>query len=439
MIIKHIDEIRKEVIAKLIALLKMFPDCRIVLIHDLYGRFKLILWPGEEQEKAFIGSVTEELKVHSPQVETDNMWISNTALPELDKKVYENAWEEGEPHIDEPRLRILERYRSHGGWIGPMAQPPWPRPSSPDPQQPPILVFYSFKGGVGRTTALAAFALQRARAGERVVVIDADLDAPGIGTLLSSDTQGNTAVWGVVDYLLEKEPQETNSMKIGFSDYYHACRRENLTGAGEIMVVPAGTINGDYPWKLARLDLEPYADKSKPHVFHRLIEDVRDYLKPGWILIDVRAGLAVPAGILIGGFAHLNVIFGTSSEQSWCGLRLIIERLGGRRVQAGLAQEDLILVQAMVPRNADLARNAEDIFSERALDVFTELYYAEYSSDESWGLEDTESSEAPHVPIPIHYDEQLTNFRQIDQVAESLIESPDYKRLTERILGFFQR
>lgn len=67
------------------------------------------------------------------------------------------------------------------------------------------------------------------------------------------------------------------------------------------------------------------------------------------------------------------------------------------------------------------------------------MYYAESSSDELWGVEDIGSSEAPHVPITIHNDEQLTNFRQIDQVAETLIESPDYKRLTERILGFFQR
>ena len=38
-------------------------------------------------------------------------------------------------------------------------------------------------GGVGRSTALAAFAIQRARLGERVAVVDLDLDAPGIGAL----------------------------------------------------------------------------------------------------------------------------------------------------------------------------------------------------------------------------------------------------------------
>jgi MinD-like ATPase involved in chromosome partitioning or flagellar assembly len=43
-----------------------------------------------------------------------------------------------------------------------------------------IVTFYSFKGGVGRTTALAACAWQLARAGKRVAIIDLDLEAPGI-------------------------------------------------------------------------------------------------------------------------------------------------------------------------------------------------------------------------------------------------------------------
>jgi MinD-like ATPase involved in chromosome partitioning or flagellar assembly len=99
---------------------------------------------------------------------------------------------------------------------------------------PPIVVFYSFKGGVGRTTSLASFAIQRARLGERVAVIDLDLDAPGVGTLLAADEKGTAAQWGVVDYLLERPVSE-----VDIRDYYHACRRQGVTGEGEILVIPA--------------------------------------------------------------------------------------------------------------------------------------------------------------------------------------------------------
>jgi hypothetical protein len=46
--------------------------------------------------------------------------------------------------------------------------------------------------------------------------------------------------------------------------------------------------------------MKPYADKTRKNIFYHLLEDVRKNLKPDWILIDVRAGLAVPAGILVG-------------------------------------------------------------------------------------------------------------------------------------------
>ncbi|MBE3038434.1 MAG: hypothetical protein IMZ62_06450, partial [Chloroflexi bacterium] len=101
------------------------------------------------------------------------------------------------------RLRVAERHRTHGAWLHDMTEPLWQRTGERG-KSPPILVFYSFKGGVGRSTALASFAIQRARVGDRVVVIDFDLDAPGVGVLLAADKSGMTASWGVIDYLLER-------------------------------------------------------------------------------------------------------------------------------------------------------------------------------------------------------------------------------------------
>jgi len=429
----HIDEIKKTVISELLSILGKFSTCRIALIHDLYGRFKLVVWPEKEQENRLVQLIKEKLADFSKLADTDSMWVSNKKASHLDKKVYDTVWNEGEPDVNEPRLRIVGRYRTHGGWVAPLLDPPWKKPGRQSSKEPPILTFYSFKGGVGRTTALAAFAVQRARAGERVAVIDADLDAPGIGSLLAADENGSTARWGVADYILEKKFDH-----IDFRDYYHACRRENVTGAGEILVIPAGRLDENYLWKLARLDIEPYANNPREHIFYRLLEDVRENLKPAWILIDVRAGLAVPAGVLAGGFAHLNVIFGTSSDQSWRGLKLIIERLGVQNIRAGRSQADLVLVQAMVPRDPDLAKKSREEFTERSRDEFTESYYAEISNDNMWGLEDIESSDAPHNPVSIQYDDRLTNYRQIDDIAQSLSTSKDYIILTERILKNFE-
>ena len=47
------------------------------------------------------------------------------------------------------------------------------------------LTDFSFKGGVGRTTALVATALTLARNGQRVAIVDLDLEAPGLSTMFS--------------------------------------------------------------------------------------------------------------------------------------------------------------------------------------------------------------------------------------------------------------
>jgi hypothetical protein len=431
---KHVDEARHSAVMLLLIVLSNAPrDCRMVLIEDLYGKLRLVLWPGSTSEQ-LIDELRKKLDDEAMGVWTNDVWIVRKNISDADRSVYENAWKEARPHPDESRLRILDRYRSRGAWLYPMSRPPWGKPRRAGTRQPPIVVFYSFKGGVGRSTALAAFAIHRAQEGERVAVIDSDLDAPGIGTLLAADEAGTTAQWGVADYLIERVLGP-----VDLSDYYHACRREKVTGRGEILVIPSGRVDSEYVGKLARLDFEPpRAEDKQKHPFFMLLDDVRNQLRPNWVLVDLRAGLAEAAGMVLGGFAHLHVLFGTSSEQSWSGLNLIIERLGAQRVRAGMQQGDCVMVQAMVPRAPELYRQATQRFADRARDEFAERYYAEPGVDSFWSIEDLESSDAPHVPTPIRYDEVLADFRNMDEVAGTILESPDYLNLTRRIFNRFR-
>lgn len=57
----------------------------------------------------------------------------------------------------------------------------------PLPQEVPVSVFHSFKGGVGRTLHCVATALELANRGQRVLLIDADLEAPGITWMWQSE------------------------------------------------------------------------------------------------------------------------------------------------------------------------------------------------------------------------------------------------------------
>jgi Mrp family chromosome partitioning ATPase len=48
-----------------------------------------------------------------------------------------------------------------------------------------LVTFYSYKGGVGRTMALANIAVLMAAWGKRVLVVDWDLEAPGVEHFLA--------------------------------------------------------------------------------------------------------------------------------------------------------------------------------------------------------------------------------------------------------------
>ena len=143
-------------------------------------------------------------------------------------------------------------------------------------------------------------------------------------------------------------------------DYCHLAN--NLSDRGQIFVFPAGRLDRDYLSMLARLDLEPVAHGDM-HPLLNMMEHIRQELSPDWLLLDCRAGLSEASGFALSGLANLTVLFGTTSAQSWEGLRLVVERLGGRRVDAGKPQAECLIVQAMTPENSETGRLAGFGFS----------------------------------------------------------------------------
>ena len=441
----HLDEARERALEILGRLLREngTSGTKAVLIDDLYGRLRVILWGGGKRAGQNLrDEISRQLEAECGQYWSGEIWLATgEKTSRADKALYDRAWDEGvQPPDFQERLRVLDRHRNRGAWFTQPGVPTWKaaRDKLELQKKPPVIVFYSFKGGLGRTTSLASFAIQRARSGERVVVIDADLAAPGVGSLLSAE-EGQTARWGTVDYLLER-----SLGNVELRDFYHPCRKQSLTGSGEILVIPAGRIDSAYLGKLARVDLEPNPDTGGPHPMALLLEDIRKELQPHWILFDARAGLADPAGMLLSGMAHLHVIFGTFSGQSWSGLRLVLERLGKDRIHARQArsQADCLVVQAMIPANTTVAEYMKNEFLERSRDELTDLYYQAdpepgKNREDVWYVSDAGSSDAPHVPIPISYEARLADYRSIDDIADFLVEASEFRHLASRITARF--
>jgi cellulose biosynthesis protein BcsQ len=419
----HFDEAKPAGLAAVKEWLRaMPPGVRALLILDLLGKLRLVLWDG---------GAGDSTALEANLAERCGPWWTGEVLraddlDQVTRDVYERAWGAARPAADEPRARVHDRHRSRTAWFTDV-DPPWLAPEG----APPIIAFYSFKGGLGRSTILASFAIQRAQAGERVCVLDLDLDSPGVGRLLAADAKGLTASWGVVDFLLEHAMGDAP-----LADYYHRCDR--VAGAGELVVFPAGSLDEGYADKLARVDLDemPGAGENR---FRALLQRVRDELAPRWILLDARTGVSELAGQVLAGIAHLHVLLGTTQEQSWQGLNLVLDRLGKKRILADRSQADVLLVQALVPPGeaGSLARRE---FLARAEHDFSERYYAEageaQDEDRFWDTGDMDSLDAPHVPVAVDYDARLASFGDIADVVNTLSAGP-YQTIAERIASRF--
>ena len=69
-----------------------------------------------------------------------------------------------------------------------------------------IVTFYSWKGGVGRTMALANVAVQLARLGSNVLLVDWDLEAPGLDHYFARSEAHD------IGYLSIREPTDRNGL-----------------------------------------------------------------------------------------------------------------------------------------------------------------------------------------------------------------------------------
>ena len=412
-------------------------DWRVLLVKDVLAKLRVVLWCPPDQWDRGRAEVDQKLR------EAATVFWSGSVLQgrtggHPDAGWQKKVWAQAVPHDEGDRLRVLERRLGKTGWFEAPDEPPWTAGGrgARGRKAPAIVLFYSFKGGAGRSTALAAAALQLAAAGERVAVVDADLDAPGVGSLLAG-RDGVGASSGVVDYLLERRiAGDEHALDVG--DYHHRHVTDSSASAGDVLVFPAGTFDHRYVEKLARIDYGAPPEGAR-HPFVSLLEQIREDLGPDWILVDARAGLGEVSGFLTGGLCHLHVVLGTLADASWRGLERILDRIGGDRVRGGRPQAECLIAAAMVPRSDQ--QQFDDLverFTDRAREVFSECYYADSSEIESpddfWTLDDLDSTEAPHVPVVLPYEERLATFRDLGEVAEPvLLGGEQYRQLAGRL------
>src|SRR5260370_13887406 len=190
-----------------------------------------------------------------------------------------------------------------------------------------IVTFYSFKGGVGRTMALVNVAAALARRGRHVLLVDFDLEAPGLHTYeLLQPVEPHA---GIVEYVTEyrRNYRRTGSVPNLAEFIYEAKAYEKMRrlDSGHLWVMPAGRCNRAYRAALANLDwLKLYKEEEG----FLLFEDTKagwaagwgDEFKPDYVLIDSRTGYSDVLGICTRQLADAVVLMFTPNEQNLEGI-----------------------------------------------------------------------------------------------------------------------
>jgi len=429
--VRHFDQAHQVALDVLRDLADRSKVVRALLFPDIFALIRVALWPPANQSPEQLAEL-EKMFADRTGPFWGGLWQVTDANSDTEREFLESLWAEGMPDAERPSIvRINECHRSLSAWLRPSRRPPWPNPRLAE-GGPPIVSFYAFKDGVGRSTAMAIFAAQRAQAGERVAMVDLDLASSGVDTLLGGV---ETAQAGVADYWLE---QPWLGEALNLRDYYIPISQPSLVGAGEIFVFPAGRLNALYLPKLARLEFAP--PNTGKHPLETLLLHIRDALAPDWILIDAQAGFSETAGFVLGGLAHLTVLFGGASDAHWRGLRLAVQRLGADRIRCGQPQDECMLVFGMAPANPEVAYLAETQFLRQAEAAFEADYYLPDSQDESdnfWCLRDMESRDAPHRPAVLYYSQYLAYCRRPEDLVAYGLSAGDYRQLGERIADRF--
>lgn len=158
-----------------------------------------------------------------------------------------------------------------------------------------VLTFFSYKGGVGRTTSLALTAAYLSRKGKKVFVIDCDFEAPGLINFFNT-SQTENCKNGLVEYLNDREFIKDCNIE----DYVYDVEK-SYSGSGVINLMPAGNIlhSSDdltsYLEGLAKIDLQ---GQGLVKILDSLINDINNKYSPDVILIDSRTGFNNTFGAL---------------------------------------------------------------------------------------------------------------------------------------------
>ena len=230
------------------------------------------------------------------------------------------------------------------------------------PTFPRILTFYSYKGGVGRSMALMNVAYQLASWGRHVLMVDMDLEAPGISGFLHRNGELDSPLIGTKDVLtllgevkrLSTSPESPAALAEQLpplSNFLRSVKREKLAtlqpelGSLGRLDLLGPDLDRNYEDRFAGLGLAgtPQTELvAMSRILHFYFKAERFLFVPEWlkdleearptpydyVLVDSRTGITEIGGLCVGPLADALVVVTGLNDQNVEGTRKFLEITG---------------------------------------------------------------------------------------------------------------
>ncbi|MCG5058148.1 MAG: AAA family ATPase [Limnoraphis sp. WC205] len=189
---------------------------------------------------------------------------------------------------------------------------------------PPVVAFHSFKGGVGRTTHALALAQALAEEKSKVLLVDGDLEAPGISWVFKRRMPSPSVSFADLLALAhgDPSPEAENAIQL-------VANRLQSSLIDQIYVLPSFRSTSEF----TSLEIRPehlIKGAKNPFLITQILANLGKVLQVDVVIVDLRAGLSELATGLILDPRVYRIFVTTLSGQSMSGtlelFKLIVQR-----------------------------------------------------------------------------------------------------------------
>lgn len=253
-----------------------------------------------------------------------------------------------------------------------------------------IVTFYSYKGGVGRTMAVANIAILLARRGLRILVVDWDLEAPGLHRYFAEFIADSRK--GVLEFLVDAGEHPDAP-----PDWRSYTSSVTVDADTTFELMPAGRFDDDYERRVLQLNWSNFFEKQRGGA-------VLELLRQQWTqafdvtLIDSRTGITDSGGVCTVQMPDILVPVFAANRQSLDGAKKVALR--AQQARQDLAYDRIRLLVFPLPSRFDSRTEYRE--AQHWLKVFAEelkSFYSDWLPKDVSPYQMLERTKLPYVPF----------------------------------------